>query len=133
MFMSNIYIDNLDKASGIDKLSTITIISYLNKVMENRHAPLYIFFYPNIDDLANKLHIDSSQIFASLKYLSCQDSTNIKLKAILEVDEDELFYELQEEDFDELKTFNTIHNPYDPNIIYNDAAKLIRHAFVVTQ
>jgi hypothetical protein len=121
----------LSKSSGINKDITLLLASFLNDTMQNRKAPLYIFFHPDIDKLAGILNVNNKELFHSLKYLACIHSNFVKLKAILDVDFDDLFYVLQDEDIEELKRDNKVHNPKNPNIVYENADQLVRHAFVV--
>jgi len=123
--------NDLKKSPGINSDITIKIVEKLNTVFKKRNSPLFIYVYPDIERLANELQLDQKELFTTLKYLACRFTQQIEFKAILHVSFDDLEYMLQEEDLEELEAYGTVHNPKNPNIIYKDAQKYIKHAFVI--
>lgn len=117
------------RVPGIDPVVVVSLIDYLNSILENRSTPLYIFFNPDLEIYAKKIGAEPKSLFLSLNFLSTFFSDNIKHEVIF--NEDGLFYLLQDEDLKELKSSNRLHNPEDPRIIYERAQDLVRHAFVV--
>lgn len=122
--------DEIEKRiPGISSEVVLSLIGYLNSIIEHRSAPLYIFFNPDLENHAKQIGTEPKNIFASLNFLSSFFGDQIKHAVIL--DHDGLFYHLQEEDLRELKEHNRLHNPEDPRIVYERAQNLVRHAFVV--
>lgn len=122
--------NNLKKSPGINGDVTIKIVEYLNNLVINRNSPLFIYVHPGIQFWAAKLQFNEKDIFNSLKYLSCH-CKEVKFKAILHVNFDDLEYMLQDDDLEELEAYGTVHNPNNPTIVYKNAKNYIKHAFVI--
>ena len=106
-------------APGINEEAIYSTINKLNEILEKRKNPLYIFFNPDLEKFAHEIKTEPKTLF----------NDRIKHKIILQ--EDGLFYPLQEEDIQELDSNNRLYNPEDPRIIYEKAQDLVRHAFVI--
>jgi hypothetical protein len=117
------------RVPGISSDLILSLIDYLNSIIEQRTAPLYIFFNPDLEFHARKIGAEPKYVYLSLNFLSSFFGDQIKHTIIF--DQDGLFYQLQEEDLKELKERNRLHNPEDPRIVYERAQDLVRHAFVV--
>lgn len=116
-------------APGINEEAIYSTINKLNEILEKRKNPLYIFFNPDLEKFAHEIKTEPKNLFQSLNLLCSLFNDRIKHKIILQ--EDGLFYPLQEEDIQELDSNNRLYNPEDPRIIYEKAQDLVRHAFVI--
>jgi hypothetical protein len=119
----------LGERPAVAKSLLENLVQFLNDCLKEREAPLYIFFQPDIAAYAEKLKASPKDTFEALMCLSGFYPDFVALKAIL--DRDGLFYILQDEDIEEVKTSNTLHNPFNPKIVYSDAKEMLRHAFVL--
>lgn len=116
-------------APGVDSSVVAKLVTLLNERISSRKAPLYIFVNPDLPRYAEEIKSDVSETLKAFLYLSSFYPNCLKMRVIL--DHDDLFYHLQDEDLTELKECDTVHNPYDPMIVYNDAKSIVRHAFVL--
>jgi hypothetical protein len=121
----------LGEAPAVDKSLLERLVQFLNDSLKEREAPLYVFFQPDIAAYAEKLKASPKDTFEALMCLSGFYPDFVALKSIL--DRDGLFYILQDEDIEEVKTSNTLHHPFDPRMVYSDATEMLRHAFVLNQ
>ena len=128
--MKEIDVDALaSRAKGINIEHFKAVQNYFDKVISNRNTPLYIFINPDLEEYSEQLNISVKDIHNTMQTLASFFPNYCETKAMLT--NDELFYELQEEDFAEINEEGTLHNPDDPRIVYDNPKEIIRHAFVL--
>ena len=90
-----------------------SIAKYINSYALSKDTTvLYFYFEPDIEKMAQNLKFEPKQVFNSLIFFSTKAPDVLKLRSIFEHRADELVYVLQDEDIEELKASNTIHNPH---------------------
>ena len=120
-----------ERAPGVDIGALEKIIKFLNEKLKNRRAPFYIYINPNVPELAEKIECNVNDVMNSFKFLCGFYPDYIQMKAILKVPEDDLFYILKDEDLEELNKNNQVFHPDGIGIVYSDAERIIRHAYVM--
>jgi hypothetical protein len=116
---------------GIDAGLVEGLSKYFDEYFEHADTPLYIFLKPDLEKYAQMFSKPEKEVYGALAYLASFRRDVIQLKKILVREEKNLFYVLQDEDVEQLKNKNELHDPEDPRIVYRDAEKIVRHAFVL--
>ncbi len=115
----------------LDVTNLNKIVSFFNDKAATRRAPYYFYINPDLKWFSQELGIRPETALKALSFLSSRYPDILAMKAILKVPDDNLFYILQEEDIEELQRENIVRNPQNPDIVYHEANKKIRHAFVM--
>lgn len=116
---------------GIESSVTKSVANYLNEIIETNNSPHYLFLSPDLEKISKKISAETKEVFSVLKFFSAFSPDVIQFKSIFQNEIDDVFYVLQEEDIEEVKDFDTLHNPHDPRIVYSQVSKSLRPAFVL--
>jgi hypothetical protein len=117
------------KVVGFDDEAFIKVRTFLNSKTSERSEPYFIFFHPGLVKISKEINIEAKRIFKTLNFLSSYWPDIVKMKAIFE--EESEVYILKTDDLDELASTKKFYHPRNPDIILENADKLIRHAFVL--
>ena len=127
--LEDIDINSFQGFDGISSKKDIEkVINYLKECTNKRNTPLYIFFNPDLEKYSENIDVPVKDIFSILQLFVSSYPNYFKIKAVLDIED--MFYILQEEDMVEIEESGTLHNPYNPKIVYENAKDIIRHTFV---
>ena len=127
--LEDIDINSFQDFDGMSRKEDIKkVVNYLKKCTDKRNTSLYIFFNPDLEKYSKNIGVPVKKIFSILKLLVSSYPNYFKIKAVLDIED--MFYILQEEDMVEIEESGTLHNPYNPRIVYENARDIIRHTFV---
>lgn len=116
---------------GVDFKSAVKIIEYLKSITKNRKTYLMLFIYPNVKNMSEELSLPPKEVYHSLKFLSNFTPDLVKYESYFQLDSDNIFEPIQEEDIKLLTEKNEYQNPFKPDIIYKDADKYVRFVFKI--
>lgn len=118
-------------APGINWEAGKQLWSWIGSQMSERKTPLYIFIQPQLKELSDIVKAPPADVWKFFHFVSSRLTDKIQMKVILQDDDENFVYELQQEDMEEVEEKNELTHPYDPRRKYPLASRLLRHAFVV--
>lgn len=116
---------------GVNIELLVKVVNKLNEIIKDRVNPFYLFINPHIEIYSKEWKLEPKKLLKILLFLKDFRSDDLKMEAVLQIDEENLFYVLQQEDLEELKEYNIVSHPDDPKIKFDNADEIIRHAFVL--
>jgi hypothetical protein len=129
---TGVSLDRLSKTvPGIEADLIKRVSEYFDERLDRDNSPIYVFLKPDLEAYSKVFSRSEKEIYGVLAYLAAFRRDVIQLKKVLVREERNLFYILQDEDVLELQEKNQIHDPDDPRIVYENADRIIRHAFVL--